>query len=68
VLVRSLMEQVFGARPETELPTLMPARLGSPPPVCSSEPVPASFLHLRGDHAPRPGAGRGFGKERLRAA
>ena len=68
VLARALVEQVFGARPETELPTLMPARLGPPPPARSPEPVPTSFLHLRGNHAPHPGTGRGFGKERLRAA
>lgn len=68
VLARALVQQAFGVRPEGERPSLLPARRGPPPPPRPPEAVPASFLHLRGAHAPHPGTGKGFGKERLRAA
>lgn len=68
VLARSLMEQAFGVQAKGEVPSLLPVRRGSPPPPRQPEAVPASFHDLRGDHAPHPGTGKGFGKERLRAA
>lgn len=68
VLARALMEQAFGILVDQAPPTLLPKHADRQPSRSEPEPVPASFLPLRGWHSAHPGTGKGFSKDRLRAA
>ncbi len=66
VIGRALLEQAFGIKPKAAVPTLLPPRLGAPPPPEPVAPVPPTYKSLIGRHAAHPGTGRGYGAERQR--
>ncbi len=59
VLARAIRAQLLATPTDTKL-KLMPKRLGPIPPAERPRPVPRKYLHLRGDHEPHPGTGKGY--------
>jgi DNA (cytosine-5)-methyltransferase 1 len=59
VVGRVLADQLFGMSPSTPLPTLLLSKAATVPPAAPPQPVPVTYLHLRGAHPAHPGAGRG---------
>ncbi len=65
VLARQMRKQLLGDGLSLA-PTLLPERRGSVPPPEPVAPVPAKYLHLRGDHEAHPGTGLGHAAARRR--
>ncbi len=64
-LAREIARQFFGvafSRP----PALAVQPKRSIPPAAPLQPVPAKYLHLRGEHADHPGTGKGAGAKRAK--
>ncbi|ATB41565.1 cytosine methyltransferase [Cystobacter fuscus] len=59
VLARAIRTQLLELSPETGALKLMPPDRSPAPPPNKVEPVPDQYLHLKGDHAPHPGTGKG---------
>ena len=68
VLARGLMEQAFGAALRDSRPSLLPTSKGPPPPPRQPQSVPFAYLGLKGRHSAHPGTGKGFSKDKLKAA
>ena len=62
-LARAIRMQLFGETLELDNPTLLRSAAAFTPPAEESQVVPRNFLALKGDHAPHPGTGLGFGAQ-----
>lgn len=63
VIGRAIRAQLFGDRPPTDPPSLLPPDRSPAPAPERVLPVPRRYRALRGEHPPHPGTGKGYRAE-----